>query len=305
MNPFFVVGVSRSGTTYLHHLLNTHPGIRLSYEGHLFNEGWQCYNRYQDLTNRQQFEDLINELVACDHNEKLNNWIGDSIHGSVDSLFNAYLENPSFTGLIEQIYHLPGSVKAWGNKMLRLEMAEEILQHWPGARFVILIRDPRAVFASQKRFFPERRIKYSAIYWNIHAAAVKAGLVPQEQCLLFKYEDFVQSPQEHLEKTLDFLELPDDGSARKMLEEQPASARSLNKWRASLSDAEVKIIESICFDEMKYYGYEPEVATTGVKLGILTKATETFLDKKSSLSWNPAVWKRKNILKRFWYTITR
>ena len=306
MDPSFVVGVSRSGTTYLHHLFNTHPRIRLSYEGHLFNEGWEIYRRYQDLTKRKQFEQLIDELVRCDANEPLNNWIGNSVPDSVDELFERHLKNPSFTGLIENIYQLPGPVDCWGNKTLRVELSEGILKHWPKAKFVILIRDPRAVFASQKKFFPERRLKYSAIYWNIHTASINEGYIPREQYLLFRYEDFVQNANECLGQTLEFLGLSSqEDMVKLMLEAQPASARSLQKWRSSLSDEEIHMIESICFDEMKNYGYEPELAKSGIQLGTLTKAVETFLDKKSNIPWNPLVWRRKNLIKRYWMTIRK
>lgn len=303
MDPVFVVGVSRSGTTYLHHLFNTHPQIRLSYEGHLFNEGWECYRDYQDLTNRKQFEQLIEELVKCDRNERLNDWIGSSISDSVDELFDRHQQNSSFTDLIEHIYQLPGPVDCWGNKMLRVEMAKGILKHWPDARFIVLIRDPRAVYASQKKFFPGRRLIYSAIYWNMHALAIKEELIPKEKLLLFKYEDLVQNPREYLEQTLKFLGIWDQEAAKQMLETHPASSKSLQKWRSSLTDDEVLMIERVCFDEMKYYGYEPELAKSRIQLSTFTKAVETFLDKKSSIPWRLSDWKRKNVLRRFLATI--
>ena len=62
----------------------------------------------------------------------------------------------------------PSPVACWANKMLRVELCPDLLRFWPTARVVVLMRDPRAVFSSQRMRF-NSRIKYSAIYWNTHS----------------------------------------------------------------------------------------------------------------------------------------
>ncbi len=305
MDPFFIVGVSRSGTTFLHHLLNTHPQFRLSYEGRLFTEGWQCYRRYDDLANRNQFDSLLADLIACDRSESLNRWLGPNMTDTKDFLFEQHQQYPSFPSLIEQIYQLPSPVGVWGNKMLRIEMAPDILRHWPHAKFVALVRDPRAVYASQKRFFPDRRLKYSGIYWNIHTGAIADHELPEEQVMVLRYEDFVEDARTHLERILKFAGCWDEATAEQMLECHPASPASIGKWRADLSDREIQTIEEICFDRMQQFGYPPELAKKSVRLGTLTKAVETVLDNKARIPRSLAEWKNKNVLKRFWLTVRR
>lgn len=303
MNPFFITGVSRSGTSYLYDLLNGHPQIRLSYEGRLFTEGWHCYRRYGDLTDRQCFGRLVADLVDCNRGERLNRWIGRSMSESVNELFDRHLAEPTFSRLIENIYQLPGPVSCWGNKMLRLEMSSDILDHWPGAKFVGLIRDPRAVYASQKIKFPDRRMKYSAIYWNLHAAAVRENRLPKEQFLLIKYEDMVHDAATHLKRILNFVGLWDEEMAAQMLKAHPASTMSVDKWRTSLGENEILTIESICYDQMMHFGYVPQLADSRSKLSTLTKAFETFMDNRQRIPLEPSVWKRKKVLWRFLSTI--
>ncbi len=303
MSPFFIVGVSRSGTSYLYTLLTSHPHIRLSYEGRLFTEGWQCYRRYKNLTSRSHFDRLLDDLMRCDQLEPLNQWIGSGISASKKTLFDQHAQHPSFTELIEQVYQLPGSARGWGNKMLRMEMVNDILTHWPEAKFVVLVRDPRAVYASQKRFFSHRRLKYSGMYWNLHAEAIQNCTLPEEQLLTLRYEDFVEDPTTHLERILKFTGLWNPETAAQMLETHPASPRSINKWRTDLSEKEVRTIESICFDNMLAYGYQPERVKKGIRLGMPTKILETLLDNKSRIPRNLSIWREKNILKRFWLTI--
>jgi hypothetical protein len=303
MNPFFIVGVSRSGTSYLYDLLNSHPQIRLSYEGRLFTEGWHCYNSSHDLKSDCQFNPLLDELIRCDQHEPLNSWLGDVITHSRDTLFKQYTRNPSFEYLIELIYQLPGQTDVWGNKMLRMEMAKEILTHWPGAKFIVLVRDPRAVFASQKRFFPHRRLKYSCIYWNLHTELIRDSRLPEDQFLILRYEDFVEDAPKFLERILKHAEIKDQSAAEKMLETHPSSPKSIDRWRTDLTEKEIHTIESICFTNMQQYGYQPTLVKEGIKLNILTKVIETVLDNKSRFPVTLSDWKKKNVLKRFWMTI--
>jgi len=303
MNPFFIVGVSRSGTSYLYDLLNSHPQIRLSYEGRLFTEGRHCYQSSRDLKSAHEFDLLLDELIECDRHEPLNSWLGEAISQSRNTLFMRHTRNPSFEYLIDQIYQLPGQVRVWGNKMLRMEMAKEILTHWPDAKFMVLVRDPRAVFASQKRFFSHRRLKYSCIYWNLHTELIKDSCLPADQFLTVRYEDFVDDAAKHLERILNHAGIADQETAEKMLAAHPPSPNSVDRWKTDLSAKEIHTIESICFDNMQHYGYHPTLAKKGIKLNTLTKVIETVLDNKSRFPMTFSDWKKKNVLKRFWLTI--
>ncbi len=303
MNPFFIVGVSRSGTSYLYELLNSHPQNRLSYEGRLFTEGLHCYQNCCDLKSERHFNLLLDELIRCDQHEPLNNWLGDVISASRSRLFRLHTQTPSFEYLIEQIYQLPGQVQGWGNKMLRIEMAQEILAHWPYAKFLVLVRDPRSVFASQKKFFPHRRLKYSCIYWNLHAEMIKQNSLSDDQFLVIRYEDFVKDASIHLERILKYAGLEEQKISREMLEAHPASPNSIDRWKTNLSEKEISTIESLCFDNMQHYGYQPTRAKKGVRLNLFSRIIETVLDNKSRIPMSLSGWRKKNVLKRFWLTI--
>ncbi len=305
MNPLFIVGVSRSGTTFLYHLLNEHPHMRLSYEGHLFTEGQECYRRYKKLTSRDQFDRLLDDLIRCDQQETLNDWLGECLSASREELFKQHLRNPSFRNLIEQIYQRPGPARGWGNKMLRMEMTRDILEPWPEAKFVVLVRDPRAVYASQKKFFPHRRLRYSGLYWNLHAEAIRTSPLPEDQLLVIRYEDFVKDAATHLEEILKFAGLWDEATAAQMLATRPASPGSIHKWRTDLSEKEIRTIESICFDTMQQHGYTPEIANKGVRLSVAAKGFETLLDNKSRIPKSLSAWREKKVLRRFWLTIRK
>lgn len=64
--PVFIAGAARSGTSYLHALLNEHPGIRLSYESRMFLEGAACYRQHNDLDSPEGFNTFLDELIALE-----------------------------------------------------------------------------------------------------------------------------------------------------------------------------------------------------------------------------------------------
>jgi hypothetical protein len=129
----------------------------MSYESRLVTEGWRTYQRAKRLDNSQSFDKLLRQLKTYDQNEELNRWICDALTpdtvagaSKMASLFEFHRQNPSFQTLVEAIYSLPSPVQHWGNKMLRIEETPPILKLWPDARFIVLSRDPRAIYASQK-----------------------------------------------------------------------------------------------------------------------------------------------------------
>lgn len=296
--PLFVAGTARSGTSYFHDLLNQHPDVRLSYEGRLATEGWECYKRRKDdISNTQGFDRLLDDFITCDQNESQNQWLAEAIKAHREQLFAEHQQSGNFPNLIESIYQLPGRVGCWGNKMLRIEMVPAVAQHWPNAKFIVLVRDPRAVSASQLKFFPNRRLHYALIYWNVHARWVNQVRQDSKRFLVVKYEDFIASSHEQLQKVLEFAGVWEEKVCNDMLEAHPARTKPLGKWRKDLSLQQLKLVEEICFEQMKELGYEPQVAERQVKIGQGRKMWEIFQEKRH-LVFDMKTWQQKQPLRR-------
>jgi hypothetical protein len=296
--PLFVTGTARSGTSFFQDLLSQHPDVRLSYEGRVPTEGWICYQRHQkSLATRQGFDKLLDDLIDCDRTEVQNRWIANAIDDHRDRLFEEHQKHGTFGKLVETIYQLPGWVRCWGNKMLRIEMYPDILAHWPDAKFIVLVRDPRAVCASQVRFFPNRRLHYALIYWNVHSKWVTKVREMPEQFLVVRYEDFLAAPHERLQRVLELAGIWDPKIAEEMLTARAVSSEPLGKWRKNLTDKHVELIEGMCHDMMKELGYEPEIAHRQIHISQPRKILEIFLEKRH-LSLQPVVWRQKRPIKR-------
>ncbi len=294
----FIFGVARSGTSFMQQLLNSHPGMRLSYEGRIVREGSYLYGRHGNLKERSQFDRLLDELCHAEKDEELNHWMIELMRNHADELFRRHSKEPSFAKLIENIYMLPEPVPCWGNKLLRVEECLSLFGLWPHAKAVILIRDPRAVYASQARFF-QTRIKYSTMYWNLHSRWTRRHATDPQRFLVIRYEDFVEDAPAVLEKILRLAGVWDTRVARTMLADQPPKKGSVDIWRKRLTRDEIRTVESLCYDQMQHWGYSPEIAPGPRRMGTAARTWELVRENLRYFPMDPRWWVRKQVIRRF------
>jgi hypothetical protein len=298
MQPVFVVGVARSGTSYLHTLLNQHPLIRISYESRLPTEGRHCYERFSQLNSSRAFNRLLDELITLERREDKNSWLIRSIEKNRKRLFKNHQVHGTFAGLVEDIFMADSPIRCFGNKMLRVELCPDILAVWPHARFIVLLRDPRAVVASQIKRFKGRRLQYAAIYCDTHFKWTFQNALNRKNYMVLSYEHFVGDPDNALKTLLHFCGIKDTFYRRQMLADKPVFAGSVNKWQTQLDKDQIKKIESYCCTSMKAAGYPLETAATQKRTTVIEKCIELGFEKREAFFYGPGVWRRKNIIKR-------
>ncbi|WP_214111130.1 sulfotransferase family protein [Acrocarpospora catenulata] len=168
-----------------------------------------------------------------------------------------------------------------------LYSAPVLLQAFPDARFVQLIRDGRDVVAdmladpatmawfkphmlSEDAEFPnpflgvnsaKHRDRWkemagagkSALRWRaaIRLSAVLRRELPREQLLTLRYEDLHRSPGETIETLSDFL-----GTQISTIALYGTSAPRVGIWRRRLSADDVQIVEKVGREELKKLGYQ-------------------------------------------------
>jgi hypothetical protein len=170
--------------------------------------------------------------------------------------------------------------------------AQNILANLPGAAFVHVVRDPRAVLASQKNRWKLRQlgarrvplhetirtwvnyhpVTMAKLWRNATDAAIR--LRGHHRVMLTRFEDLVADPEVHIRTICDFLEvsfepvmslIPKWGSSnvKHETDKKGLSKDVLDQWESVLSDGEVEIVEHITGELMSRFSYVPRSQGSG------------------------------------------
>ncbi|MFP4228868.1 MAG: sulfotransferase family protein [Salinivenus sp.] len=276
--PIFIVGANRSGTTLLRLLLNAHSEIAIPDEINYFYgftgaelsyENWATPalspSEYASLVDRFL---ATNKAVVPDLDFTL---VREEILDGPHDLRRPYQV------LLEQWARLRGKSR-WGEKTPgNIYHANILIEMFPDARFIHVVRDPRGGVASMQRVsFFGNDVAFNALNRHkimTHGRDWLAQAVPVPQRIEVRYEDLVADPQSTLQSICDFIEAPYEPSMlrfhqdadRFMVNEaaasynqtatQPISTEMIAKWRKQLTDEEIAIIERICRAEMIEFDY--------------------------------------------------
>ena len=281
-SPIFIVGCPRSGTTLLGLMLDSHPDISVAHEAAIFHF---LYNKGRQRWRLSSAEERKKFFERLEQHSNLREALGqDVVHTAaetlqshqklgakiiVDALFNAYLQKTGKT--------------IWGDKNpTHYYNIGDILDLYPHAAVICLIRDPRAVFASMKRY-AQRKKGTDEWYWWMTENPEKASMLwldcyestvkRKDKIYFVKYEELVQSPESILRNlTQEYLSIPYSPKMLKYYRKsedkianmpdwhrpttQKVNPANAERWVSELTSYEVNRIESILGKQMEEFGYE-------------------------------------------------
>lgn len=263
--PFFIVGCGRSGTSLLRSMLNSHPDVSVPPEALSLIDFLRA-DRVPARRLRRQF--------LRDH--ELREWelrlaepdLADC-HSAAEMIYR-----------VHRIYCEARGASRWGHKTPRFVRHLDLLgTHFPDAKFIHIVRDPRAVARSFTRSpVHQSNPLYAAMRWRRDVSAGRAFIrAHPDACLEVRYEALVRDPAATLRAVCDFLELryepemlryPESAAAEigryhstshARLAALPDASR-IDAWRDEVDDRSVRVIESIAGEIMDSYGY-PRLST--------------------------------------------
>jgi hypothetical protein len=241
---FFVVGMAKSGTTWLMRILDAHPEVLCKGEGRFFGRDYRREILAQMETN-QQPSSLYNALL---NSEYLRLWIVRSVwsrDGDVDLHLDNLTRLATDYFLTEQLLNSEKRIVGDKTPLLGKKHVEEMSTIYPEAKVVHIIRDgrdqavsfmhqqgnrakrgsthrlspeelskseayrknPQELLGAGEGMFAERTLRRSARNW-----AVKVGdAVEHGRALLgtnyteVRYEDLLEHPHEETKRLFEFL----------------------------------------------------------------------------------------------------
>ncbi len=286
----FVVGYGRSGTTMMGHILGNHPDVYMFRELNFFEKLWD--RKHERPLSISEASDLAARLICInnhgygnlrDHSEyeEKGRKIVDSITEKTISPIQVYETFLRYTAT-ENGKSIPCEQTPGYVFYLR-----EILDIFPEAKIINMIRDPRDVLVSRKKKWRQYSLRIKPIplhrtfrtWVHYHPisisflwkSAVKMAqtFVDDEHVHQLRFEDLLLNPEEEIQKVCDFvgisyrdsmLEIPIVGSS--FLKEQPEEIgidknRTSNWQNGGLNSAELYINQRMTANIMKMYNYKP------------------------------------------------
>jgi Sulfotransferase family len=275
--PIFIVGTSRSGTTLLSRMLDTHSEIAILPEtwwyvvldrlGCLeeFTNPWQTALFYHEVwENLKSCKDPAARVMAREASR-----------------------DPKYVGptarLIERIgkaYAQERQAKIWGEKTPGHALwLPQIRNLFPRARVLFIVRDPRDVLVSyDDRWNHGRRdsdyvISSAALLKYFLGYLLRSPGFAPEQIRLVKYESLVAGPSEVLEQVCQFLGVEFQPSMlgyyrryanvesemaegrHHALLSKPVTAQKIGRYQEALSPSQIALVERFLADEMRDLEY--------------------------------------------------
>jgi hypothetical protein len=290
MRHAFVCGYSRSGTTLLATILDSHPRISMGYE--LVPTGLPPLPAALEHLRRALAEDETDPAAVLRRDPATADLGLFVIHAGW-----ALVGPGELAGLLEAEAAAGRSDAAGTRRAARLAMAVVERKRekegadltgfkvqtsrfgvfhrlFPESAFIATLRDPRDVVASQQGRGFQRSVERMAGHWrDYYERFSRFARFHPGRTLVVRYEDLVGDPEPQYARIFGLLGLEPGDEVRRYWESKasvhhtrhnnaPAVGRelftsSLGRWRQDLKAADVATVERVCGRAMARFGYPP------------------------------------------------
>jgi len=261
----FVVGAPRSGTTLLRAMANRHSRIGLCDETFFFYWVAQRERVFGDLADPARRARAVDRFLETRRVIRL----GLDAASLRRTLLAEATSYPAFFASLLRCYARAQGKEIAGEKTPQHALhARTLLDWYPDARVVHLVRDPRDVAASLKRmpWGSGSRLGDATLWRDCVAAAEACAADPR--FLRVRYEALVERPQPELERICAALGVAfepamlaaEGGKSDRWWFDRAQGALEksrVERWRSELGADEIAVVEAAAGDWLARLGYAP------------------------------------------------
>jgi hypothetical protein len=271
-DPFFIVGNDRSGTTMLRLIVDRGPDAAVPPESMFLTDLAPAF----DAGGPRDAEAAARLMHQVWEHPKVRLWgLGPTPPAVPDGLSGEDAYRFVVAAPFEAYAARHGKAR-WGDKTPHyVNHVDHLLRLWPGARFVVLVRDGRDVALSLRRMpFGPNNAWAAAQWW---ARGIRAGVRAQQAhpdaVLTIRYEDLAQRPAEEVRRVCSFLGLgySDDMLAlehvdpARIVPDQAAwfptlfdgiNTSAVGRWRREMGARDRRVFAELAGAELAQLGYE-------------------------------------------------
>ena len=309
MNFLYTAGTARGGTNYRTLILNNHSNISMSIDPliplfHFYKKSLLINNGNVDMLSND-FVNVLDDyffdnkriqiMKAVQKSEPdipfdMQHWgnLKEKIKSRMSlasSNLIPHLEKipaPTFQQVFQNIIDLLSSVSKkknlqWVgfNDNWTVEFFPLVAKLFPNAKFIIHLRDPRAVVCSSEFAEPDPMKRPTIMSFSRHLRKYYAftefflnNPILKNRLLVTYYEPFVNNPEKETRKVLDFIDLEYEPNMinvnlfRKATGEKWGTNKKIYKesvkiWESQMPKEMAELVEFICSPDMQIHGYKP------------------------------------------------
>lgn len=287
----FITGASRSGTTLLSFVLRNHREVFGLKELHYFGQAWDP-RQSQRRFSRNEAVEAAAAMFACQEHGVLAPKISPAHRHAAGILVDGLGDGSSdpavvFAATVHKLAHAAGKTIPCEQTPRYVFYARALLERYPSAHVVHIVRDPRAVMASQKKRWQRRRLaadrvavpRYQSlrVWVNYHpftvarlwsrATSEALALADHPRMSVVRFEDLVRDPEATVRQLCGRLDLEFDdrmldvGQINSSHQSSAGGGRrglhadAIETWKTSLTATEIAITEQRCGALMRRFGY--------------------------------------------------
>lgn len=245
--PVFLVGATRSGTTLLTLMLDHHPAIAFPGE-------FEWVFEFPGLEGKDSLRGP--EL------DEYRDWLSLKRHFRFHGLeADPMLPFPALVrSFLRQMKDAEGAHKPLVGAALHRHYAR-LLEAWPKARFIHVVRDGRDVCASWIRFGWRGNAYHGALAWTeaLDEWEDLRSALPEDRWMELRLEDLIRDPRAKLAEVCRFMGTEFDPAMLEYSKNTTYGApdpSKLARWKQELSERSVRVFEALAGDYLTRYGYE-------------------------------------------------
>ena len=270
----FLLSSDRSGSNLLLKLINAHPDFCAPPTSQLSPALSKHLSRYGELKDDTNWRNLVEDMCQL-HRAGYGTWKN---YGHTETLIN-HVKPRSLANLLKSIYRAESRTFEKPRLFIKLhkayEYADFLIENFPDAKYVHLVRDPRDMALSWKKT-PGLRggcVRAADIWQTEQNGIIEFRQIISSQTLQVRYEDILSDAKSSLKRicifmgiqyTEDMHQFYLDSNTRNDAQSinawknlaNPINTNNSGKYKTELSQEEIRYIELKCATAMKEHQYQ-------------------------------------------------
>jgi len=284
IKPVFIVGCARTGSKIYKNIINEFSPIDIMHELHFLAPSWirkDFVSKVKENIGDLEKDSNIPKLIDLMYSGELEGTFWTSIDLDKKRLQNKIMKSDrsfkSIFGILLEEHAKSKDKTIPGAKFpVHFSYIPKLLEWYPHCKIVHLIRDPRAMYASNALFYIKKahsnfqtnlirlKILIYTIIQFIWAVKIHKKYKHLKNYRLFRFEDIISQPEKYMPKLCKFLEIefksemlypPVIGSSYHKDKKIGFDKETLSRWRKHVSPIAANFIKLITCKQMKDIGY--------------------------------------------------